>query len=245
VEKTVRTHDLFYLNENRYDEPKQLHQEILTSIETFLNNAHNAGGAVVLDAGCAAGEFAYYLHKKLTDVRVFGFDLLPDLIEKAKVKVSGVEFSVGDIQSRSTIDEGFADVVTCTGVLSIFDDFVPVIENLIHWCKPEGRVYLHSLFSNYPFDVRLRYGASDSYGSGVLETGWNIFSKATVSNFLESKIDSGQITSFRFYDFNLKTKLEMKDDLIRSWTFRDEQGNLMLTNGLNILQPHAILEIVK
>ncbi len=245
MEKTVRTHDLLYLNENRYDEPKQLHQDILTSIEAFLNQVNRIQSATILDAGCAAGEFSYYLHKSLTNVRVFGFDLLPDLIEKAKTKVPGVDFIVGDIQSSSTVEESFADVVTCTGVLSIFDDFVPVVENLIYWCKPKGRVYLHSLFSNYPFDVRLRYGASDSYGSGVLETGWNIFSKASVSNFLESKIMRGQITSFRFDDFNMKTKLEMKEDLIRSWTVEDGEGNLMLTNGLNLLQPHAILEIVK
>lgn len=245
MEKTVRTHDLFYLNENRYDQPKQLHQEILVSAEAFLNQVGGAHNPTVLDAGCAAGEFAHYLHKNLTQVRVFGFDLLPELIEKAKAKVPGVDFIVGDIQISSTVEESFADVVICTGVLSIFDDFVPVIENLIHWCKPKGRIYLHSLFSNYPFDVRLRYSASDNYGSGVLETGWNIFSKATVSNYLESKIMGGQITSFRFDDFSMKTKLEIKEDLIRSWTVEDGEGNLMITNGLNILQPHAILEIAK
>ena len=253
----VRTHDYLYLNENRYQDPKQLHLEIVDYIKFAESNDNNLNVSSILDAGCAAGEFAYLLNKKFSNTQISGFDVLQELVNKARKEVLGVNFFEANILDSTAAEENSFDVVTCVGVLSIFDDFRDIISNLIHWTKPGGYVFIHSLFSDYPFDVRVQYNASNDYGKGVLETGWNIFSKESISAFLESVINrkseeegsggggEGLIESFVFYDFNIKRELEKKSDLIRSWTFYDERGDLKITNGLNMLQPHAILQIRK
>ena len=243
--KVVRTHDAFYLDENRYKDPKQLHLEIIKLMKLREIAANGMKIQTVLDAGCAAGEFAYVLRSQFPESKIWGFDLLPELIAKAKLEVENCVFYQGDILNEDASPVDFADVVTCTGVLSIFDSFETCISNLIRWVKPGGTVFLHSLFSNYPFDVRVQYNPSESYGSGVLESGWNIFSKESISNFLNTLISEKAIDSFTFHDFFIKRELPIQSDKVRSWTILDEHGNLQITNGLMLLQPHAILEIKK
>jgi SAM-dependent methyltransferase len=243
--KLQRTHDSFYLFENRYEDPKQLHQEIVEMIKRdhFFEVRTNLKS--ITDAGCAAGEFAYLLKKEFKDVDVQGFDLLPALISKARERVRDTHFFESDILDSSSLPPSSQDVITCTGVISIFDDFRTPIQNLIDWVKPGGYVYLHSLFSDYPFDVRIQYNSSEDYGNGILETGWNIFSKQSVSNFLANLLENNVIHTFVFDDFEIERELAPQEDLARSWTFRDHEGKLRITNGLNILQPHAILTIRK
>ncbi len=256
--KFQRTHDSFYLHENRYRDPKQLHLEIINYIKLTELSDKDIKISSILDAGCAAGEFAYLLKDKFSDAKISGFDILPELINKAYEEVAGVNFFEANILDSKAASGSSFDAVTCSGVLSIFDNFQTVINNLIYWTKPGGYIFIHSLFSDYPFDVRVQYNASRDYGNGVLETGWNIFSKESISVFLESakkekqkkKADSSEgrgelIESFVFHDFNIKRELKKRSDLIRSWTFRDESGDLKITNGLNLLQPHAILQIKK
>ena len=252
--KFVRTHDYLYLDENRYQDPKQLHLEIINYIKFAESNDNSLNLLSILDAGCAAGEFAYLLNKEFSSTQISGFDVLKELINKARKEVSGVNFFEANVLDLAAAQENSFDVVTCTGVLSIFDDFREIINNLIHWTKPGGYIFIHSLFSDYPFDVRVQYNASNDYGKGVLETGWNIFSKESITTFLESVINRqsdeefsgrGLIESFVFHNFSIERELKKKSDLIRSWTFRDERGDLKITNGLNLLQPHAILQIKK
>jgi SAM-dependent methyltransferase len=244
MEKIVRTHDSFYLDENRYQDPKQLHLEIIGKIQEIEKVSGKTVDSI-LDAGCAAGEFAYVLQNAFPNSQVTGFDLLPELIAKAKNKVSGCIFFEADIQNSNTPLVGSYDIVTCTGVLSIFDTFEICIKNLISWAKPGGTVFIHSLFNDYPIDVRVQYNLSEDYRSGVLESGWNIFAKETVSGFLKELVADKAIESFTFRNFELKRELPKQADLVRSWTQRDTDGSLQITNGLMLLQPHAILQIKK
>jgi 2-polyprenyl-3-methyl-5-hydroxy-6-metoxy-1,4-benzoquinol methylase len=61
MKNIIRTHDSFYLSENRYEDPKQLHLEIIGRIRAFLRNNKSLSKTSILDVGCAAGEFAYIL----------------------------------------------------------------------------------------------------------------------------------------------------------------------------------------
>jgi trans-aconitate methyltransferase len=245
MDKNVRTHDLLYLLENRYEKPKQLHLEIIELIANFFETNEIHRSVTILDAGCAAGEFAYQIHKRFPAFKTTAFDLLPVLVDKARQNVPGVNFFEADILDKSSVELNYADIVTCSGVLSIFDDFTHPLNNLISWVKPKGKLFLHSLFSEYPFDVRIRYNASEDYGKGILETGWNIFSKTTMSDYLTILQEKRVIKNFLFHDFHLRVHLERQPDMIRSWTFVDGSGRNVLTNGLMILQPHAILEVTK
>lgn len=244
--KLQRTHDLLYLSENRYKDPKQLHEQIVSMIKSTGQEKVGPWKVdKILDAGCAAGEFAYLLRKEFVDAKIEGFDLLRPLVDKARQNVAGVKFSEADILDPKATCDNYFNVITCTGVISIFDEFEKPVDNLINWSAPGGFIYLHSLFSDFPFDVRIQYNHSKDYGSGILETGWNIFSKESVSVYLNRLLDEKIIESYAFHDFKILRELEKQEDLVRSWTIRDEHGDLRITNGLNILQPHKILVIKK
>jgi SAM-dependent methyltransferase len=246
MKKIVRTHDLLYLKEERYEKSKELHEKI--SQDIIVSRANKKAGknrVRILDAGCAAGEFLFLLRKRFPEADIEGFDLLEPLVSKAKLRVKDVKVFEGDILKRETAPLEHADVITCTGVLSIFDEFETCIENLLAWAKPGGTVYIHSLFSNHPVDVQIKYNLSEDYGSGVFEAGWNIFSKSSIQTWLTKHKERLQIANYHFTDFTMETDLVPQSDPVRSWTVKDETGQRILTNGLCLLQPHAILKIVK
>jgi hypothetical protein len=90
--------------------------------------------------------------------------------------------------------------------------------------------------------VNIKYNLSSDYGRNVAEAGWNIFSKASVSAWLDRRKD---IARYEFIDFRIGVDLEPQDDPVRSWTIADSTGNRLITNGLSIIQPHGILHIEK
>ena len=245
--KIVRTHDSLYLNENRYDDPKKIFIQIGELIrEYFLSNHDDDGsGKAIVDVGCAAGEFAYYLNGIFPKANISGYDLLPELIDKAKKKVSNASFYSGSILDQSIIETSGYDVVTCTGVLPIFDQFEPVISNLLKWSKPGGGVYIHSLFNEHPVDVLIKYCLSEDYGANIYESGWNIFSKNSISTWLDKKIEQGEVSRYKWHDFVMPIDLAKQQDVIRSWTEKDSNKKRILTNGLCLNQPHGILEIYR
>ena len=106
------------------------------------------------------------------------------------------------------------------------------------------RQYLHGLFNNFPLDIDVKYNHSKDRTSKVQERGWNIFSKETISTYLN---EIHNVKSYAFHDFEISVDLEKKYDPthnhIRSWTIKDESGRRMITNGLGLIQPHSILEI--
>ncbi len=89
-------------------------------------------------------------------------------------------------------------------------------------------------------DVLIKYKESKNYGSDIYESGWNIFSQQSVSDFLSKH---KKVRSYYFQKFDLTIDLPPREDPLRSWTIRDWQGNRLITNGLCILQPFYLLEI--
>lgn len=244
MKKIVRTHDLLYLKEERYEKSKELHEKIVQDIIT-CRATEGVNSLKILDAGCAAGEFLFLLRRTFPEADIEGFDLLEPLVSKAKIRVKNVKVFEGDILKRQTVPLGYADVITCTGVLSIFDEFETCLENLLAWTKPGGTIYVHSLFSEHPVDVQIKYNLSDDYGLDVFEAGWNIFSKKTIQTWLMQHKARLNIANFEFLDFSMESDLKKQSDPVRSWTIKDETGRRQITNGLCLLQPHAILKIEK
>ena len=241
--KILRRHDEFYLNENRYIEAKRLHIKLSELIRKSLTKkSRTSDEFIISDFGCAAGEFQFTLCKEFPEATIEGYELLPQLVEKAKSMVPGAVFQQGSVTEKETCMSSHSDFTTLVGVLSIFDSFEPVIENLIYWTKNQGEIFIHSLFNNFDVDVNIKYNHSSEYPLEVLESGWNIFSKKTISKYLSSRSD---IKSFHFYDFDIDVDLFKQNDQLRSWTFKDDMGKRQVTNGLCILQPHSILHILK
>jgi hypothetical protein len=235
--------EIFYLNENRYKEAKRLHLKLSESIKKSLENkSKNNDEIIISDFGCAAGEFQYTLCREFPGAKIEGYELLDILVEKAISMVPEAHFKQGSVTDKRTCLSNHSDFTTLVGVLSIFDSFENIFENLIYWTKNEGEIFVHSLFNNFEVDVNIKYNLSNEYPLPILESGWNIFSKKTISNYL---INHPEIASFQFHDFDIDVDLIRQEDQLRSWTFKDENGNRIVTNGLCILQPHSILHIIK
>jgi SAM-dependent methyltransferase len=238
--KITRTHDLLYLDENRYENTKESFKFLIGVIaQSFEINRDNV---VISDFGCAAGELLYYLKACAPDASLEGYDLLPELVEKAKKIVPEVKFTVGSVLDNGMIENNHSDVSLLVGVHSIFDEFETCFNNLIAWTRPAGRVYVFGMFNPYPLDVFVKYRPTENYGSDTVESGWNIFSEASVSRFLDNH---KKVAKHKFIPFEIPIDLSKhQDDPARSWTIKDEKGGRIITNGLCLLQPHQILEIV-
>jgi trans-aconitate methyltransferase len=146
-----RTHDKdLYLAENRYEQPKEISKRLAALVEEA--GLHRPG-TVVADFGCAAGEFLFFLRRLWPEVELLGFDVVPELIVKARARVPSVTFREGSVLDTAILPKSSMDVAFLSGVHSIFDDFEPCFSNLIEWTRPGGRVYVFGMFNPFPVDV--------------------------------------------------------------------------------------------
>jgi SAM-dependent methyltransferase len=167
--KVYRTHDNFYLKTNLYKKPKKIHEFAYNLIKkTYIKNN------TIVDFGCAAGEFAYFLKKKIK-TKIYGCDNHDSLLKKARKKVKNIFFFKKDISKYS--HKNISDISVCVGVIQIFDDFAKIISSLIYSTKKSKRkmgggvtgrnrenkggvIILHFLSNNYDLDVLVKYSNS-------------------------------------------------------------------------------------
>lgn len=238
--KFHRTHDLLYLSENRYNQVKDSFRFVSGLAEA--SGVLQRPGAQVADFGCAAGEFLYYLRHLRPDLKLTGYDLLPELLEKARSQVDDAEFIQGSVLDPTMAETGGADVSFCTGVHTIFDDFDRLFDNLIRWTRPGGRVYVFSFFNDDPINVLIKYRHADASADAPYESGWNVFSQRSVSRYLDAH---PAVKGHAFHPFEISVDLAKRlDDPVRSWTFKDENGARLIVNGLCLLQKQQALEII-
>lgn len=234
-----RTHDkAIYLEEDRYENPKEMFK-ILAS--RALDSGAFRKGARVADIGCATGEYLYYLRSLFPDAEYHGYDVVPEFLDKARRKVSGVTFHQGSVLDRGTLAPASMDVTFLIGVMQIFDEFETCISNLLHWTVPSGRVFVVGLFNPYPIDVWVKYRLSRDPDPQHREPGWNMFSMASVSQYLDLCVGAGR---YSFTPFEMPFDLPPHTtDPVRTWTFRDGNGRRLFTNGLSLICHIEILEI--
>jgi ubiquinone/menaquinone biosynthesis C-methylase UbiE len=239
ISKTKRTHDSLYLKENRYEDTKEMFKFIFKNAFPKKKIYKNQD---ILDMGCAAGEFIYYLKKKLKKSnKIVGADVRFDLLKKARQNISGVTFLKKSVIDKRSFKKKIFDKIFMIGVHPIFDSFEKCFSNLIDWTKKNGEIYICDMFNPYPVDVILRYKLTKNYNSKSNETGWNIFSKASVSNFLKK---NKKVKSISFTQFHMPFDLGVnKNDIVRSWTFKNIQKKRIMTNGLSIIQNQILLRI--
>ena len=233
-DNSVRKHDKQYLRLNRYEKPL----EIFKACGQFV--AARPASASILDVGCAAGEFLYYLKTSYPQHSYQGLDLLPELVEKANSMLGGGA-NAGSVLERSNFESGRFDQVFMLNTHMIFDDLKSLIENLIYWCRPGGQVVIAGAFNPDPADVWIRYRLSDSPVAGDLETGWNIHSIATTGRLIDCIVGVGAYEVVPFY-----VPIDIQRDpadFLRQRTIKDEEGRRWLVNGLSQLVQMYILVI--
>ena len=133
--KIKRTHDQFYLNENN--------KNVKDSFIAVADHLPDDFSGSIADVGCATRAFPAYLRNRFPKSDLVGIEFLENLLAKAKTDFPNVRFIQGDVTDKSSVKEKF-DVITMLGVLSIFDDFALIIQNVLSWLKSSGKLILHT-----------------------------------------------------------------------------------------------------
>jgi len=226
-----RTHDKFYLNENRKDNPK----EYFKFISAIAGSVLEKPLAEVAEVGCATGDFAYYLSSVYPAIRLSAFDIDEELLARARREVPNVTFDLINI-ARNPLPERY-DAVFMNGVHSIFDD-LNWLDHLLASVKPGGSLFVFGLFNSEDLDVMIKSRASCT--SGAWETGWNVFSRKTVAHAVTSA-GGGQV---QFHDFAIEIDLpKVPQDPLRTWTERLATGERLIRNGLQLINTLSLMEV--
>jgi ubiquinone/menaquinone biosynthesis C-methylase UbiE len=91
----------------------------------------------VLDAACGTGRHTAYLVESGHDV--VGTDCVPEMLDKARAKLPGVEFHLADLE-RLPFDDARFDAVVCGLALLHLEDVVPAVGELARVVRSGGRV---------------------------------------------------------------------------------------------------------
>lgn len=237
--KIVRTHDHFYADVDVNAQPKFSFISVAEHINKYKKSRNDAQIKIV-DFGCAAGAFVNYLNYRFPFDDVIGIEYLDLLVNAAKLKFPNANIKKGSILDRSSLEDASVDIITCLGVLCIFDDIEPIISNINHWIKPGGKVLIQGMFNQDDVDVFVKYRKSECFDVQVFEAGWNIVSQKTISNLLKKY---GAI-SICFHKFIIPFDLHRDiSDPLRSWTEKLIDGERQIINATCLKQPHYILEV--
>ncbi len=220
--------------ENRQQQPKHM---FVVLADMIARRAIPA--AKLLDVGAASGDFLAYCRQHLPDTDLCGVEIDPQLVSAARDKLPWLEIAESDAQNMTAIAAAGFDIVTMTGVHSIFDDFRPSFRECLRVAKPGGLVIITGLFNPYPVDALIHWRLPSNEQAGW-HPGYNFFSMASVSGFISG---DSRVSSHRYHAFTLPFDLPAQQDPIRSWTEPpDDAGRRSLRNGLMPL-PCYILEI--
>jgi SAM-dependent methyltransferase len=226
--------DVHHYKDGDYEPPKELFKFLGNIIENGFSPKDNMS---VLDVGCAKGEFLYYLKKRFSgyNVEYTGVDFSHTLISLASEfsGLAGVNFHLGAAE-KFKLDHKY-DIITATGLISCFDNYSVLLDNLFRHLKDTGILIITNGFSTSEYDIISKYRRYDERDNW--RYGWNQHSIVGITKYVEQK---GR--ALIPHKFELPFKLEKRDDVIRSWTIDTNEGQ-KFTNGLNIIWNLWSLEI--
>jgi SAM-dependent methyltransferase len=222
-----------YIREGWNSEPKESFKELLAIIRNEAPDVRQ-----ILDVGCATGELLGFLSSQLPNAGCVGVDVTDDLLTTARGKLPRAEFVNA---SALDLPEVFAqrfDLTCAIGCMSIFDETQIEVfwANLIRVTTPGGLIVVLSPLNEFGIDAMIRHRKRVDGKPLQWETGWNIFSKETITGIVET-----HSASLRLQRFQISLDLKPKDDPIRTWTMRTEHRDRQLTNGLKLLVDHYFM----
>lgn len=229
-----RSHDKFYLKEDRKDTPKEYFKFLAGKA-----NIVNLSDTKVLDIGCATGEFLYYLNSLNSALSYSGVDVMDSLLEKAKINCPNAALINGNIYTGENLPDEKYDVIFISGVMSIFDDFRPFIDNLLKLSKKVGKIYLFGFFNPEDVDLLIKVRPSTDDDTQPWEQGWNMPSIKTISNYIDRKGVSHTVTPWQI-DIDLEKNA---NDPLRSYTINLEDHKKLVVSGLQLVYNFYLFEI--
>lgn len=223
-----------YIDEGWSREPK----ESFKALKALVEHSKGLAGLRVLDVGCATGELLGYLSSQMTDSQLVGVDVAPELIGTASRLLPHAQFALASALDLPAAFTGTFDVVCAIGCMSIFDEteIESFWDNILRVAKPDGLVIVLSPLNEFGVDAMVRHRKRQDGAAGPWETGWNIFSQATIRELVSSRG-----ASLELQHFQIPINLEPRDDPVRTWTIRTEQRERQLVNGIKLLIDHYFM----
>jgi SAM-dependent methyltransferase len=226
--------------EDRYATPKWVFKMSLAMLDAHFG----AGPIRLLDVGTADAALPNFIISNRPDWTCTAVEFDPILVELAQTNVPRCTTLQGDVNDLAQFSDGAFDSVTCIGVISIFDDYRPAMNEMIRVTGSGGLVLVQSLWNSFPLDIiiRTRHATSGPQeDSSGWEAGWNMISLATMSAFLDHH------PRVKAYDF---TKVSLPydipghpDNVLRSWTEMGADGERYHMNGIGRLLDKRLLRI--
>lgn len=233
----ARTADeAIYLNANRSHEPKQIFLRFAAIAEPESHRIRD-----ILDIGCAAGELLAVLGKTCPAAQLTGIDVVPSLLAAAAERVPSARFQCASLEDAGAIPADAYDLVTCSGVVEIFDDLTVPLTQIVRALRPGGLALVQSIFNPQPIDVLMRYRRADT--AGEWERGWNMHARVTVERMLRALSHDGLQLSHEWEPFRLPMALPPRDDVMRAWTVNTEADPFQQVNGAGQWLHPTILHI--
>jgi SAM-dependent methyltransferase len=225
----IDDHNHFYLDVDRRREPREFFKFLVRLADSRL-----ATSSTVLDVGCAAGEFLYYLKSLYPSLSLNGIDVSEQFLSKAKSNVPDAQFSVGDIYGGEKLPRERSDVVFMNGVNYLFPEYERWLRNLVSVTKRTA--YVYGVFNPEDLDVYATVRRSGDKGSS---TEWNLISEKSIGVFLDSLV-----VRHKFYRWSLPVdNPRVHPDPMRSWTIQTKDSDLLVINGTQIVHRLAVLQI--
>ena len=230
--------EILYNNKDYLLKPKEIHKKVFDLISSFsgLNKFKS-----ILDVGCANGNFLHYLKSNIApshQIELFGVDIHQNLLDIAKKQLPDCRFfctSVNDLSNKV----GEFELITCLGVMSIFDNFSEPLHKMYNILHPGGKLIITTEFNNHPIDVIVRY--RNALNDNDFQNGWNIFSKVSV----EKAVSDLQGANLEWIDFKMPFSIKKTYDPMRAWTIQTEDNPFQQVNGAQQLINQSILVVEK
>lgn len=121
-----------------YDElrHKPLDRQLL---DRFADRVRSMG--LACDMGCGPGQVARYLHQR--GAQIFGIDLSPQMVERARSLNPGIAFMSGDMLALDTADGAWAGIAAFYSIIHIARaDVVRALRELRRVLRPGGLLLL-------------------------------------------------------------------------------------------------------
>jgi len=224
-----------YLKDKDYDNPK----EYFKAVGEILSKLNYPAGSRLLDVGCATGKLLYYLKEILPEfTHLEGMDVSKVMIKEANRRVPGVKFFIGSVMDKKALKKKTYDVVTCCGVLQIFDDIKAVLDNLVSCVRDGGTIIVFNAFNDDPVDVLMRYRRVDGQDNSW-KRGLNMFSRQTIEDILS---ESRYRLRWKWHKFHMPFAIKKdQGDPMRAWTISTALDPHQQVNGASQLCNFKIL----
>lgn len=149
INKTKIAVDIFNKRANEYQD-KYMDVDLYGDTFDLFCNRITKKNAGILEIACGPGNITKYLLTKRPDLKIFGIDLAPNMIELAKKNNPEAEFRVMDCRDIARLDKKY-DGVMCGFALPYLskEESVQLIGHVAGLLKPGGIFYLSTMEDDY------------------------------------------------------------------------------------------------